>query len=64
MIDPQLQKYATDREWDILTGIAAFDVSKRHVRRVKATVIAKAALAGWGSTLPSPVAATTPRATQ
>lgn len=47
MIDPQLQKYATEREWDILTSIAAFDVSKRHVRRVKATVTAKAALAGY-----------------
>jgi len=45
MLDLSLERYATEREWLILTGDA--DVSLRHIRRVRASVEAKAALAGY-----------------
>jgi hypothetical protein len=46
MIDWNWERFATAREWEILTT-ADPEVSKRHVRRVKAAVEAKAALAGY-----------------
>jgi hypothetical protein len=45
LVDPQLQRYATEREWEILN--ADVSVTSRHLRRVKAAVTQKAALAGY-----------------